>query len=177
MFDARHRFVLSYEWSVPLWRQAHPWYEHGLGNWQFNGIVTLMSGTPFTLLGPNDVSLEGSAPEVSGFSSNGPNVIGNPNSGRHTVREWFHVAAFERLTPDPNSPVAQFGDEGRYAVQGPGYANWGFSACKNIPVAQGKKIHFLGELFNFLNHTNLRLPDSDVSSPTFGQITLIWGRV
>jgi hypothetical protein len=26
------------------------------------------------------------------------------------------------------------------------------------------------ELLNFLNHPNLRLPDSDISSPTFNQI-------
>jgi len=170
MFDARHRFVLSYQWSVPFWRQAHSWYEHALGNWQFNGIVTLMSGTPFTVFDPNDVSLQGSAPEISGFSSNRPNLIGNPNSGPHTVQEWFNTAAFQRLSPDPNSPVEQFGDEGRNAVQGPGFANWDFSAFKNIPVTEGREFQFRAELFNFLNHTNLRLPDSDISSPTFGQI-------
>jgi hypothetical protein len=153
-----------------FWRQAHTWYEHALGNWQFNGMVTLMSGTPFTVFDPNDVSLEGGAPEISGFSSHRPNVIGNPNSGRHTVQEWFHTAAFERLTPDPNSPVAQFGDEGRNAVEGPGYANGDFSACRNIPVREGKEFQFRGELFNFLKHTNLRLPDSDIRSPTLGQI-------
>lgn len=43
MFDARHRLVLSYQWSVPFWRQAHTWYQHALGNWQFNGIVTAQS--------------------------------------------------------------------------------------------------------------------------------------
>ena len=170
MFDARHRFVLSYEWSVPFWRQAHTWYEHALGNWQFNGIVTLMSGTPFTVFDPNDVSLQGSAPEISGFSSNRPNVIGNPNSGPRTPQEWFNTAAFQRLTPDPNSPVEQFGDEGRNVVQGPGYANWDFSALKNIPITEGKQFQFRAELFNFLNHTNFRLPVSDISSPTFGQI-------
>jgi outer membrane receptor protein involved in Fe transport len=170
MFDARHRFVLSYEWSVPFWRQAHTWYEHVLGNWQFNGIATLMSGTPFTVFDPNDVSLQGSAPEISGFSSNRPNVIGNPNSGPRTPQEWFNTAAFQRLIPDPNSPVEQFGDEGRNVVQGPGYANWDFSALKNIPVTEGKQFQFRVELFNFLNHTNFRLPVSDISSPTFGQI-------
>jgi outer membrane receptor protein involved in Fe transport len=170
MFDARHRFVLSYEWSVPFWRQAHTWYEHVLGNWQFNGIATLMSGTPFTVFDPNDVSLQGSAPEISGFSSNRPNVIGNPNSGPRTPQEWFNTAAFQRLIPDPNSPVEQFGDEGRNVVQGPGYANWDFSALKNIPVTEGKQFQFRAELFNFLNHTNFRLPVSDISSPTFGQI-------
>ncbi|HXY49491.1 MAG TPA: carboxypeptidase regulatory-like domain-containing protein [Terriglobales bacterium] len=170
LFDARHRFVLSYQWSVPFWHQASTWYQHVLGNWQCNGIVTLMSGTPFTVFDPNDVSLQGSAPEISGFSSNRPNLIGNPNSGPKTPQEWFNTSAFQRITPDPNSPVQQFGNEGRNVVQGPGYANWDFSVLKNIRVAEGKELQFRGELFNFLNHTNLRLPISDISSPTFGEI-------
>jgi outer membrane receptor protein involved in Fe transport len=170
MFDARHRLVLSYQWSVPFWRQPHTWYQHVLGNWELNGIVTAMSGTPFTVFDPNDVSLQGSAPEISGFSSNRPNVMGNPNSGPRTPQEWFNKAAFQRITEDPNSPVQQFGNEGRNVVQGPGLANWDFAAVKNIRVTEGKELQFRGELFNFLNHTNFRLPNSDISSPTFGEI-------
>jgi hypothetical protein len=170
MFDARHRFVLSYEWVVPFWRQGHSWYQHALSNWQFNGILTLMSGTPFTVFDPNDVSLQGSAPEISGFSSNRPNLIGHPNSGPHTAQQWFNTSAFQRITPDPNSPVQQFGNEGRNVLQGPGFSNWDFGVLKNIPIAEGKALQFRGELFNFLNHTNLRLPNSDISSPTFGEI-------
>lgn len=170
LFDSRHRLVLSYEWDLPFWRQGNTWYQHVLGNWQVNGIVSLQSGTPFTVFDPNDVSLQGSAPEISGFSSNRPNLVGDPNSGPHTVQEWFNTSAFQRITPDPNSPVQQFGNEGRNVVQGPGYANWDFSLLKNIPVSEGKEFQFRAELFNFLNHTNLRLPDSDISSPTFGEI-------
>jgi outer membrane receptor protein involved in Fe transport len=170
MFDSRHRFVLSYQWSVPYWKQANNWYQHVLGNWQFNGIFTVQSGTPFTVFDSTDVSLQGQAPEISGFSSNRPNVIGNPNSGPKTPLKWFNTAAFQQLTPNPNSPVQQFGNEGRNIVQGPGYADWDFAAVKNIQVMEGKQLQFRGELFNFLNRTNLRLPDSDISSPTFGQI-------
>ena len=170
LFDSRHRLVFSYEWELPFWRQGNTWYQHAFGNWQVNGIVTLQSGTPFTVFDPNDVSLQGSAPEISGFSSNRPNLVGDPNSGPHTVQEWFNTNAFQRITPDPNSPVQQFGNEGRNVLQGPGYANWDFSVLKNIPVSEGKEFQFRAELFNFLNHTNLRLPDSDISSPTFGQI-------
>lgn len=47
MFDARHRLVLSYMWSVPFWRQANTWYQHVLGNWQFSGIFTVQGGTPY----------------------------------------------------------------------------------------------------------------------------------
>jgi outer membrane receptor protein involved in Fe transport len=177
MFDARHRLVLSYQWSVPFWRQAHTWYQHALGNWEFNGIVTAMSGTPFTVFDPADVSLQGSAPEISGFSSNRPNLVGDPNAGLRTPQEWFNKSAFQRITPDPNSPVQQFGNEGRNVLQGPGFANWDFAAVKNIRVMEGKELQFRGELFNFLNHTNLRLPNSDISSPTFlEKSTPTWGR-
>jgi hypothetical protein len=170
MFDSRHRLVLSYQWAVPFWRQANTWYQHVLGNWQFNGIVTMQSGTPFTVFDSTDVSLQGQAPEISGFSSNRPNVVADPNSGPHTSQEWFNTKAFQQLVPNPNSPVQQFGNEGRNVVEGPGYANWDFAAVKNIEVMEGKTLQFRGELFNFLNRTNLRLPDSDISSPTFGQI-------
>jgi hypothetical protein len=33
MFDARHRLVLSYQWSLPLLKQSQRWYGHVLGNW------------------------------------------------------------------------------------------------------------------------------------------------
>jgi hypothetical protein len=86
------------------------------------------------------------------------------------VAQWFNVSAFQRITQDPNSPVEQFGNEGRNAVQGPGYVNWDLSAFKNIRLTESKELQFRGELFNVLNHTNFRLPVSDIESQTFGQI-------
>lgn len=179
MFDARHRMVLSYQWSVPYWRQASTWYQHAFGNWQFNGIVTAMSGTPFTVLNSNDVSLQGSAPEISGFSSNRPDVVSDPfkpgpvaaNPGctnyptqTRTPAAWFNPCAFMQPA------TGTFGDEGRNAIQGPGYFDWDFSMVKNIQVTEGKQLQFRAELFNLLNHTNLRLPESDIQSPNLGRI-------
>jgi hypothetical protein len=129
-----------------------------------------MSGTPFTVFDSDDVSLQGQAPEITGFSANRPNLIGNPNNGPRTPQEWFNVSAFQQLQPDPLGRFQVFGDEGRNVVEGPGYMNWDFSAFKNIPVTESKEFQFRGELFNFLNHTNFRLPVSDISSPNFGQI-------
>lgn len=170
MFDARHRFVLSYQWSLPFFQHSSEWYAKILGNWQMNGIFTAMSGTPFTVFDSNDVSLQGQAPEITGFSPNRPNVIGNPNSGPRTPQEWFNVGAFQQLQPDRTGQAGVFGNEGRNAVLGPGYVNWDFSALKNVRLTESKQLQFRGELFNFLNHTNFRLPVSDIESPTFGQI-------
>jgi len=170
MFDARQRFVLSYQWNLPFWNHPTNWYQQVLGNWQLNGIATVMSGTPFTVFDSNDVSLQGQAPEITGFSANRPNLIGNPNNGPRTPQEWFNVSAFQQLQPDPLGRFQVFGDEGRNVVEGPGYINWDFSAFKNIRLTESKEFQFRGELFNLLNHTNFRLPVSDISSPNFGQI-------
>lgn len=175
LFDARHRFVFSYQWELPFWKQAHGWYQQALGGWQLNGITTLMSGTPFTVFDSTDVSVQGGAPEITGFSANRPNLVPgqDPNAGPHTRDAWFNANAFQQIIQDPNSPVQQFGSAGRNIVIGPAYRNWDFSAFKNIRVAEGKQLQFRAELFNFLNHANYRLPNSDISAPksVFNHIT------
>ena len=169
MFDARHRFVASYEWNLPFWKHGQNWYEDILGNWQLNGITTMMSGSPFTVYDSNDVDLQGGAPEISGFSSNRPSLIGNPNSGPRTPQEWFNKAAFQQL--NPATQAGQFGNEGRNVVQGPGYQEWDFSAFKNIPLKESMNLQFRAEFFNVFNHANFRLPNNDISSPNFGVIS------
>ena len=164
MFDARHRLVLSYVWELPFWRQAHNWYQHALGNWQVNGITTFMSGTPFTV---EDQSYNDDAPEITGFSAFRPNLIGNPNSGPKTVAQWFNTSAFQRLDLT-TTPAGVYGTEGRNVVQGPGLAQWDFSAFKNIQLTESKSLQFRAEFFNLFNRTNFELPNSDISSPTFG---------
>jgi hypothetical protein len=168
LFDARNRFVGSYEWALPFWAQGQKWYQWAFGGWQLNGIATLMSGTPFTVFDSNDVAAQGSAPEITGFSAQRPNIVGNPNNGARTVGSWLNASAFQRL--DPVANAGQFGTEGRNVNTGPGYADWDFAALKNFKVAESKQLQFRAELFDVLNRTNFRLPDCDISSPTFNHI-------
>ncbi len=170
MFDAPHRFVLSYEWSLPFWKQPQAWYQHILNNWQVNGITTLMSGTPFTVYDSTDVSFQGGAPEISGFSSSRPNLVGDPNAGPHTTAQWFNKSAFQQLFPVNDGPTQFFGNEGRNVVEGPGLSVWDFSALKNIRIRESKSVQFRAEFFNLFNHANYTLPNNDISSPNFGKI-------
>ncbi|HEV2177632.1 MAG TPA: TonB-dependent receptor [Terriglobia bacterium] len=166
LFDARHRFVLSYEWALPFWRQPRTWYQRSLGDWQLNGITTFSSGTPFTVV---DQSYNYDAPEITGFSSFRPNLIGNPNNGPKTPQEWFNTQAFQAIN-FASTPAGVYGSEGRNVVEGPGFAQWDVSAFKSIQFSESKSVQFRAELFNLFNRTNFRLPNSDISSPTFGQV-------
>jgi Carboxypeptidase regulatory-like domain len=165
LFDSRHRFVFSYQWSLPFWQKSQNWYQYALGNWQVNGIVTAQSGTPLTVFDSNDYSFQGGAPEITGFQANRPNLVGNPNTGPKTPQEWFNTSAFAKVT-EPGT----LGTAGRNIVQGPGYMNWDFSMFKNFKVTESKQFQFRAEFFNLLNHPNFFVPDSDISSPTFGQV-------
>jgi len=174
MFDARHRFVLSYQWDLPWFSHPENWYGHILGNWQVNGITTLMSNTPFTVYDSSNPSLQGSAPEISGFYSSRPNIVGNPNTGAcqqggvavpvRTAGCWFNTGAFQQASP------GQFGNVGRNTLDGPAFQEWDFSAIKTIPIHESASLQFRAEFFNIFNNVNFRLPDNDINSPNFGQI-------
>lgn len=170
MFDARHRFVFSYQYSLPFWKHPENWYQKVLGDWQVSGITTLQTGTPFTVYDSTDVSFQGGAPEISGFSSSRPNLVGNPNTGPRTTSDWFNKAAFQQLFPVNDGPTQFFGNEGRNVVEGPGLDVWDFSALKNFKVTESKTLQFRAEFFNVFNHANYGLPNNDISSPQFGVI-------
>jgi Carboxypeptidase regulatory-like domain/TonB dependent receptor len=171
MFDARHRLVVSYQWNLPWFSHAQNWYGHILGNWQVNGITTLMSNTPFTVYDSSNPSLQGSAPEISGFFSSRPNIVGNPNTGAcpggiavRTPECWFNTGAFQ------HAAIGQFGDVGRNTMDGPAFQQWDFSAIKNIPIRERMNLQFRAEIFNIFNNVNFQLPNNDINSPGFGQI-------
>ena len=171
MFDARHRLVLSYQWDLPWFKHPENWYGHILGNWQVNGITTLMSNTPFTVYDSSNPSLQGSAPEISGFFSSRPNIVGNPNTGTcpggvavRTAGCWFNTNAFA------HAATGQFGDVGRNTMDGPAFQQWDFSAIKTIPIRESMNLQFRAEIFNIFNNVNFALPNNDINSPNFGQI-------
>jgi hypothetical protein len=172
LFDARHRLVFSYQWSIPFFQHQEGLAQAVLGGWQLNGIATAMSGTPFTVFDSRDNSFQGSAPEITGFSANRPNLVSgqNPNEGPRQVDAWLNAGAFSRVPQDASLPVQQFGTAGRNIALGPRYTNWDFAASKNFRLTEAKTLQFRAELFNVLNHTNFHLPNSDISSPTFNEI-------
>ena len=97
-------------------------------------------------------------------------VMGDPNTGRHTVEHWINSAAFQRL--DPVTQAVQFGNSGRNVARGPSYAAFDFSALKAFRVTERVGLQFRGEFFNLFNHTNLGLPVADIASSNFGRILL-----
>jgi hypothetical protein len=166
-FDIRHRLSLSYVYEVPSWRGAFSAMPHAIADgWQLGGILTLQTGQPFSVLTGSDNS-------STGLGNDRPNLVGDPYAGTcpgtsspkpRSVDCWVNPNAFA-----PNA-VLTFGNSGRNILRGPGFHNFDFSIVKNTKFGEKLNTQFRAEFFNLTNHPNFALPNSVLSSPSFGTL-------
>lgn len=125
------------------------------GGWQLNGIVTLLSGFPFTPVIGSNRSGDGDTRNPDRPSLNpsvsGPVVLGQVNG-------WFNPNAF--VLP----AAGTYGDLGRGVFTGPGLADMDVSLFKNTQLSERTSLQFRAEFFNVLNHPNLGPPNTTVFS-------------
>jgi len=146
--DRRHMFVSNAVFALPTVKHWGSVANGILGDWQLNGILTLLSGTPL------DVTT-GLSGQYFGLASNAPGgfrpdlVPGVPiyleNSDK-TI--YLNPAAFKA------PPLGQFGNLKRGLVRQPGLANVDFSVAKNWKIRERYGIQFRAEMFNLFNRTN-----------------------
>jgi hypothetical protein len=148
-FDARHRFVLSATYELPLTGNV---FTRG---WQLATIVQAQTGNPVNIVTSNS-TLNG-VPNVVR-----PDVVG-PIRIIGSVDRWFDPSAF--------AAVDRFGNLGRNVVVGPSFLNTDVSIVKTMTVAQRYRLQLRADVFNLFNHANFGPPGNIVGSPTFGKIS------
>ena len=184
-FDARHRFVTSYVYQLPLGK-GQRWASSGgvpsalLGGWELSGILAVQSGRPFTVVRGIDQSHTGSI-ATFGSSVDRPNVLFNPSQTGGTPQvpgevcatsvrrpgSWYNPCAFDLTT----TTTGYFGDESRNSLIGPTLRDFDYSVLKNIPLGETRQFQFRAEMFNIVNHPNFDLPVNVIDSvTTAGQI-------
>ncbi len=168
LFDARHRVVASGSYQVHLANGAPTPVRRVFSGWQLNVIATHNSPAPFTVYDSNNVALQANSPPISGYPASRPNLIGDPNSGPHTVEEWISPASFQRL--NLATQAGQFGNAGRNIARGPAFTDFDVSLMRSFSLTETMRLQFRAESFNVANHPNLGLPIADLNSPDFGQI-------
>jgi hypothetical protein len=159
---------LSATYDLPF-RTTSRWRGRLIGGWQVNGIITMLTGFPFTPLLGSNRSADGNTRNPDRPSLNpsftGPVVLG-------TQSQWFNPNAF--VVP----AAGTWGDVGRGVYTGPGLADVDLSAFKNIVLSDRIHLQFRSEIFNLLNRTNLGTPNATVFSgnsisPSAGLITTL----
>ena len=145
--NVKHQGSVSAHYELP--------FRGRLGGWQFDGIVTMLSGFPFTPQVGSNRSGDGDTRNPDRPSLNpafsGPVILGQAG-------QWFNPSAF--LLP----AFGTYGNLGRGTYSGPGLTNLDLSVLKDTRVSDKAKIQFRAEFFNALNHTNLGTPNATVFS-------------
>lgn len=178
ILDVRHRFVGNVIWALPIGQGGRILADGGrasrfLGGWQFNSIITLQTGNPFTV---TDFGATFSENLTNTQGTIYANCIGNPFQGATGDRHKYIVggpgffinpAAFSAPAP------GQFGTCAPRSIHGPGIQNVDLSLFKSFPITESKRLEFRSEFFNALNRANFDLPASDIvfSGPAFGQVS------
>jgi hypothetical protein len=150
-FHREHQFAGSFNYELPVGRGRRFLSGSGgaiealLGGWQVNGIVTLLSGRPFT-------------PQYSAgdISNERPDLVGDPLS---TIPAGlaFNPAAFARPVATAQAPDL-FGNAGRNILIGPAFKNVDLSLSKSFPMTRGVRLQARLEVFNLLNASNFQVP-------------------
>lgn len=145
-YDARHRFTFASTWALPFARENAI-----LGGWNLNTVLTLQSGTPFTVYS-----------DFGGIKR--ADQIGDPNDGPEETREWFDTSAFRVATGSQ-------GTAERNSVRGPGIRTLDLSLFKTFNLANAGAIELRIEGFNVLNTEQYNQPSNVVVDSNFGKIT------
>jgi hypothetical protein len=156
-FDVRQRFSFNSLYELPIGK-GKPFLGGATGvadkiasGWQFNTIVNLQTGFPFT--------------PTLGFNQSRDGDTGNPdrpnmapgrtlNKGIYlrTPEHWVDATAFALPT------AGTYGNVGRNVLTGPGLKTVDVSLFKTTRITEQTTLQFRAETFNVLNRANLGLP-------------------
>jgi hypothetical protein len=171
-FEQRHRVTLSGNYRFPFGPNER-WLNNGglwagvAGGWRVSANFSANSGRPQT------VTVSGAGRDIaSGINGalradyNGETVaIANP-----TIDQWFNTTAF-------SVPVAgEFGSSPRNIIIGPGSKNLNMNFNRQVQLGGNRNLQIQMQVTNLLNLANYSGVDTNVNSPTFGQIRSVSGQ-
>lgn len=172
--DVRHRFVGSGTWELPIGQGGWVMNDDSraaklLGNWQANAIVTLRTGIPFTVTGPDESftgSNHASYPDCAGNPYSATSTNPKEYAGSNSPGVFLNVNAFTAPAP------GDFGTCRPRAFHGPGLNESDLSLFKSFPLGELRRFEFRAEFFNAFNHPSFQNPSANISAPgAFGKST------
>jgi hypothetical protein len=161
-FDRRHRLVFSGIYDLPkIYNGDSRIVRQAANGWELASILTLQSGTPFSVLTNATAFVQARADAVAGCH---PSLGGSVES---RLGKYFNTSCF---TPAPADAAGGFGDTGRNILRGPNQRNVDISVIKYFPITEQKKIEFRAEFFNAFNMVSFANPVNLLASANVGQI-------
>jgi outer membrane receptor protein involved in Fe transport len=155
--DIRHNFSFDAGYDVPSLRKffgdgTPRWIADG---WQLNTLTQMRTGFPVNVTVTGGIFGGALRPNLK---ENVP--VRPPNY--NLPKNQFNLAAFAL-------PAAgTFGNLGRNALRGPGFAQVDFSVAKTTKITESQNIQLRFEFFNLFNHANFADPGGGINADSFG---------
>jgi hypothetical protein len=162
-YDLPHNFSASAVYELPFgvgrqFHTSHRLVDGLLGGWNLNTIVTLTSGTPYSLTVPGDIANTGNT-FVQAVQ------IGNPDPPQRSPKQWLNKDAF--TAPQ----AAMFGTFPRNGLRSDRYKDWDLSIFKSFPLYREAALQLRAEAFNLTNTPVFAAPANSVGSQNFGTVS------
>ena len=166
-YDQRHILTVAWTYALPFFRGkglAHTFF----GGWQYNGIMTAESGTPFSVVNGVYGDSAGVADGTTGIGSYADR-IGDPHTSINCPAladgtkgvPLFNCAAYAQ------TQGLTFGNSGRNSLNNPHRTNFDMSVYKNFKPTEKIQVQFRAEAFNVFNHTEWNGVNPYVSTTNF----------
>jgi len=172
----RHNWITTLIYQLPVGKgnrfaaTANPVVNAIIGGWQTSNIFLVQSGpwtTPYFSGGDPSGTGSGFSGRAQHPDKVGPAYPGNPNSG-----EWFLSSGFScpagncavgSNAPGAPLPIGRYGTSGVGTLEGPGTLSWDLAISKGFNLTERAKLRFEISFVNVLNHTNLDIPDMNMT--------------
>ena len=158
-FDIRQRFVASWLWDLPFYRNSSSGAGRLLKNWQIASIFQANTGQPFTLNLPVDANLDGNLTDRPS-TTNGLTFLTAHGPQRIVLASGRQLTDF--FTFGSNGGV------GRNTARGDNFIDLDLSVSRTFRFGETKNLLFRAEFFNALNRANFGLPVRVIGAPGFG---------
>jgi hypothetical protein len=173
-FDVRHVVNANWLYYLPVGRGQRfggnlpGWLNTVVGGWGVTGIYSYRPGLAFsTASGASPVVFNNASPAV--FSGDGNALQESINDSGSTI-QFFGA-------PDAARSALRFPRHGeigtRNNLRGPDFWNVDLNVLKNfrLPWSEGHNLQFRWEMYNAFNRNSFALPNVNITSAQFGQIT------
>jgi hypothetical protein len=163
-YHREHKFNAAFVYELPFgagrrWLTDSGGLVNGLfGQWQVAGIVTWLSGRPYTP--------QYSAPDIA---MQRPDLSGDPMANV-PAGLWFNPAAFTRPVATAAQPDL-YGNAGRNILIGPDFRNVDLALYKAFHLAGRAALQVRIEAFNLLNRANYQVPVFLLDRSDVGRVT------
>jgi len=167
-FHQSHAFLWRFGYQTPGLNGTAGLVQKIFGRWEMFSVLLLKSGTPFTISSGSDSPGFGN---VDGTSADRvhiiePSILGRSIDHPDTSAEGLPRSAFAFIQPGETA-----GNIGRNTFRKDGVRNINFALSRNWKVAAERTLSFRAESINLLNTPQFAEPSSQLTAPSFAQIT------